>query len=30
MGAEVRHLMTGGLEGRSQLPFQLKPTVVRS
>jgi hypothetical protein len=30
MGAEVRHLITGGLEGRSQLPFQLKPAKVCS
>src|SRR4030043_356328 len=30
MGAEVRHLMTGGLEGRSQLHFQLKPAMVCS
>src|SRR4030043_1813253 len=30
MGAEVRPLITGGLEGRSQLHFQLKPTMVCS
>ena len=30
MGTEVRHLISGGLEGRSQLHFQLKPTMICS
>ena len=30
MGAEVHHLITGGLKGRSQAHFHLKPTMIRS